>query len=83
MEFIFVLLSQLPWGSKPYYQLCENKVPGEVGHGLFNSIQLLIKRSTEKRKRRSRTHPRELRSPASPYPYNNTEWFWDKEYSLN
>lgn len=27
--------------------------------------------------------PRELRSSASPYPRNNTEWKWDKAYSLN
>jgi len=50
---------------------------------LIHAFQELIKRSTEKRKRRSRCHPREIRSPASPYPYNNTEWLWDKEYGLN
>jgi len=50
---------------------------------LIYEFQLLIKRSTEKRKRRSRGHPREIRSPASPYPHNNTEWVWDKDYSLN
>lgn len=49
---------------------------------LIYRFQCLIKRSTEKRKRRSRTHPRELRKPASPYPYNNTEWRWEKGYSL-
>lgn len=46
-------------------------------------FQVLIKRSTETRKRRTRTHPREIRSPASPYGYNNTEWRWDKAYNLN
>ena len=50
---------------------------------LINRFQVLIKRSTEKRKRRSRNHPRELRGPASPYPRNNTEWRWDKAHSLN
>lgn len=50
---------------------------------LIHRFQALIKRSTEKRKRRSRTHPREIRSPASPYPYNNTEWKWDKASGLN
>ena len=43
----------------------------------------LIKESTETRKRCSRRYPRQLRKPASPYPYNNTEWAWDKAYSLN
>jgi hypothetical protein len=50
---------------------------------LIHRFQVLIKRSTEKRKRRSRTHPRELRGPASPYPRNNTEWLWGKAHSLN
>lgn len=50
---------------------------------LFHRFQILIKRSTETRKRRSRAHPRELRGPASPYPRNNTEWRWDKAHSLN
>jgi hypothetical protein len=50
---------------------------------LIHIFQALIKRSTETRKRGSRTHPRELRGPASPYPYNNTEWKWDKVHSLN
>lgn len=50
---------------------------------LMNRFRVLIKRSTEKRKRRTRTHPRELRGPASPYPRNNTEWRWGKAHSLN
>ena len=50
---------------------------------LIHQFRALIKRSTEKRKRRSRTYPRELRKPASPYNYNNTEWLWDKERALN
>ena len=50
---------------------------------LICQFQALIKRSTEKRRRRSRGHPREIRSPASPYPYNNTEWNWDKGLALN
>ena len=50
---------------------------------LIHSFKQLIKRTTEIRKRRSRTHPRERRSPASPYPYNNTEWRWDKAHGLN
>jgi hypothetical protein len=50
---------------------------------LLNRFKVLIKRSTETRKRRSRTHRRELRGPASPYSRNNTEWRWDKAHSLN
>jgi hypothetical protein len=42
----------------------------------------LVKESTEKRKRCSRRYPRQLRKPASPYPYKNTEWTWDKRYEL-
>lgn len=50
---------------------------------LIHEFQALIKRSTEKRKRRSRSHPREIRSPASPYPYYGSEWQWEKAYTLN
>lgn len=50
---------------------------------LLHRFQVLIKRSTETRWRRTRNHPRELRGPASPYPRNNTEWRWDKAHSLN
>jgi hypothetical protein len=49
---------------------------------LIRSFQILIKRSTEKRKRRSRTYPRVIKSPASPYKYLGSEWLWDKEWSL-
>lgn len=45
-------------------------------------LKTLFKNSTEKRKRYSRRYPRQLRMPASPYPYNNTEWHWDKSYEL-
>lgn len=37
-------------------------------------IKWLIRISTEKRKHHSRRYPREIKSPASPYPYNNTVW---------
>ena len=40
-------------------------------------IRELIRVSTEKRKARSRSYPREIKSPASPYPYNNTRWWFD------
>ena len=34
----------------------------------------LLVRSLEKRKRRSRSYKREIKSPQSPFPYNNTVW---------
>ncbi len=34
----------------------------------------LLARSLEKRKRRSRSYKREIKSPQSPFPYNNTVW---------
>jgi hypothetical protein len=37
-------------------------------------IKLLITISTERRKHHSRSYRREIKSPASPYPYNNTVW---------
>ena len=44
---------------------------------VIRHIQRLIKDSTERRKRYSRSYPREIKSPASPYPYNNTGWVWE------
>lgn len=38
-------------------------------------VAYLIKRSTQQRKRLSRSYPRQLKHPASPYPYSNTGWF--------
>ena len=35
----------------------------------------LIDRSMEKRKRHSRSYKREIKSPRSPFPYNNTRWY--------
>jgi hypothetical protein len=40
--------------------------------GVLNDIAYLIKLTTERRKRYSRKYPRQIRGPASPYPYNNT-----------
>ncbi len=42
--------------------------------GVLDEFQFLIKRSTEQRKHESRRYPREIKGPASPYPYNNTRW---------
>lgn len=50
---------------------------------LIGYIRLLVKLSTQTRKRYSRSYPRHIRKPASIHIYNNTEWFWDKNYSLN
>ena len=49
---------------------------------IITTIKILIKRSTERRKRMSRHYEREIKSPASPYKYNNTEWQWDKKWSF-
>lgn len=43
--------------------------------GVLKWLGELIDRSMETRKRHSRFYPREIKSPASPYPYNNTRWF--------
>lgn len=42
--------------------------------GVLKWLGELIDRSMEKRKRHSREYRREIKSPASPYPYNNTRW---------
>jgi len=49
---------------------------------LIHKFRALIKRSTEKRKRRTRTYPRVIMSPASPYPHKGSEWFWEKGRGL-
>lgn len=49
---------------------------------LIHKFMALIKRSTETRKRRSRTYPRVIMSPASPYPHRGSEWFWEKGFGL-
>lgn len=43
--------------------------------GVLKELAELIDRSMEKRKRQSRHYKREIKSPASPYPYNNTRWY--------
>lgn len=44
---------------------------------LIAEIKGLIKDSTESRKRWARSYARELKCPASPYPYNNTLWWFE------
>lgn len=58
-----------------------DKVFGKI-KSLIAAIRVLIKRSTERRKRMSRYYKREIKSPASPYKHNNTEWYWDKKWSF-
>ena len=42
--------------------------------GVMKDFDELLVRSLEKRKRRSRSYKREIKSPQSPFPYNNTVW---------
>jgi len=45
--------------------------------GVFRRLPHLMKLCTARRKRYSRRYKRELKSSASPYPYNNTVWVHD------
>jgi hypothetical protein len=40
-------------------------------------FERLRKRSLERRKHHKRRYKREIKSPASPYKYNNTRWYFD------
>ena len=44
---------------------------------LIDDFKALIKESTQRRKRWARRYPRELKTPASPYPRNNTLWWFE------
>jgi len=46
-------------------------------HGVLNPLENLINKSTEGRQHLKRKYPRQIRGPASPYPYNNTLWDWE------
>lgn len=70
-----------PEYSKPNFKLILDTIIWRLkeiflraAHGLPQLIRTLIKRSTEIRKRRSRTRQRFLRGSPSPYPYNNQVW---------
>ena len=43
--------------------------------GVMKGFEELLARSLEKRKRRSRSYKREIKSPQSPFPYRNTVWY--------
>lgn len=45
--------------------------------GALRDLKKLIKISTEKRVHYERAFPRQIKSSASPYKYNNTLWYWD------
>lgn len=68
---------------KPNFKLIFNFIAKRMPKIMLNlqrfitRIRELIRVSTEKRKARSRSFPREIRSPASPYPYNNTRWWFE------
>jgi hypothetical protein len=42
--------------------------------GVLKDLVELINKSMETRKRHSRSYRREIKSPRSPFPYNNTRW---------
>lgn len=65
---------------KPNFKLLIDYVVRHIDEFLLKKREVIagFKRllilSTEKRERRSRVYARELKSPASPYPRNNTLW---------
>jgi len=68
---------------KPNFKLILNWILGKISqllqgiYQVLEGIKRLIKLSTEKRKHYSRSYEREIKSPASPYSYNNTLWQWE------
>lgn len=44
---------------------------------IWEHFERLTKMSTERRVHWKRSYPREIKLPASPYPYNNTRWYWE------
>ena len=45
--------------------------------GVLLDFERLRKKSLERRKHHSRSYKRHIKSPASPYKYNNTRWYFD------
>lgn len=68
---------------KPNFKLILDWVKTKLKHifnkalGALRDLRKLIKLSTEKRVHYERSYPRQIKSSASPYPYNNTVWYWD------
>ncbi len=59
------------WIVNNFYKILKKK------RAVFKPLERLIKISTEKRKRYSRSYPRQIKRPASPYVYNNVINSWD------
>jgi hypothetical protein len=65
---------------KPNFKLIFNFISVNIylflkrKRGLNKVIEELIDRTIENRKRHSRSYKREIKSPQSPFPYNNTVW---------
>jgi hypothetical protein len=69
--------------SKPNFKLIMNwillifpKILKRV-QTVLRELKSLIKKSTEHRHHLKRSYPRQIRGPASPYPYSNTLWDWE------
>jgi hypothetical protein len=66
--------------SRPNFKLALSYVAKELARFLqkikwvYDRLNELIKKSTERRVHLKRAYPRQIRSPASPYKYNNTVW---------
>ena len=67
--------------SKPNFKLIFGWITSQLPkvlkglRGFKKMLVELIDRSMEKRKRHSRSYPREIKSPRSPFPYRNTRWY--------
>ena len=68
--------------SKPNFKLIFGWITSQLPkilkglRGFKKMLVELIDRSMEKRERHSRSYPRELKSPGSPFPRNNAELNW-------
>jgi len=68
---------------KPNFKLILNYIKAHIKkiiqgkQAFLKNIKKLIKHSTEKRIHLKRTYPRQIRSPLSPYKYNNVLLAWE------
>lgn len=66
---------------KPNFKLIFTWISSKLGEifkrlrGFKKTLVELINRSLEKRRRHSRSYKREIKSPRSTFPYNNTRWY--------
>ena len=56
------------WVAKNFVQICKGV------RGVWKTFVELIGSTMETRTRHSRAYKREIKSPQSPFPYNNTKW---------